>query len=62
MVEGAPHTAGNNQLVYSRVPLPPYIKEQGGGWMALGRAKEGRTASPSLLYIRGEGGTLEHTS
>ena len=31
MVEGAPHTAWNNQLVCPRVPpCPPYIKEQGG--------------------------------
>ena len=30
------------------------------GFPSWGRAKEGRPASPSLLYIRGEGVTLEH--
>ena len=32
-------------------PLPPYIKEQGGGRPALGRAKEGRNPPPSRSRI-----------
>ena len=32
------------------------------GFPSWGRAKEGRPASPSPLYIRQEEGTLEHTS
>ena len=43
-------------------PLPPYIKEQGGGRLALGHAKEGRNPPPSrsrippfLVLLGGEG-------
>ena len=43
MVEGAPHTAKRSKgsiVVVSRgAPLPPYIKEQGGGG---GRPRRGR--------------------
>ena len=35
----------NDQLVCSRVPPAPYIKEHGGGRMALGRAKEREESS-----------------
>ena len=36
-------------------PLPPYIKEQGGGRPALGRAKEGSNPPPSGEGERGKG-------
>ena len=42
MVEGAPHTAWNNQLVCLGVPPAPVYKgARGGGRPALGRAKGG---------------------
>ena len=43
MMEGAPHTAGRDlcdQLLCLEVPLPLYIKEQGGGRPALVGAPE----------------------
>ena len=46
MVEGAPHMAGNNQLVCSRVPPAPVYKgarEEAG--RPLGRAKEEESSS-----------------
>ena len=62
MVEGAPHTAGNNQLVCSRVPPAPYIKEQGGGRPALVAHQGRRNPPPSrsrippfLVLLGGEG-------
>ena len=45
MVEGALHMAKQGQLVCSRVPLPPYIKEQGGGRPALGASQGGGESS-----------------
>ena len=42
MVEGAPHTAkrSNDQLLCLGCPLPPYIKEQGGGAAGQEEARE----------------------
>ena len=46
MVEGAPHTAWNNQLMYSRVPPAPVYKgARGEAGRPLGRAKEGEESS-----------------
>ena len=50
MVEGALHTARDNQLVCPRVPLPPYIKEQGGRRPTIGggRANGGVLLPPGV--------------
>ena len=52
-----------DQLVSRGAPLPPYIKEQGGGRPALGRAKEEESPTPTRRGKEsgreGRGGVLE---
>ena len=51
MVEGAPHTAWNNQLVCSRVPPAPVYKGAGGG----GRPALGGVPGGGVLLLVGVG-------
>ena len=61
---------GGDPLSFSPPPLSPLLLVgigKGGRFLLgvrlpLGRATLGRPPPPSLLYIRGEGGTLGHTS
>ena len=63
MVEGAPHTAGNNQLVCSRVPPAPVYKGGRGGCGRPPRGAPGGVLLPpgvglpplALVKERGEG-------
>ena len=50
MVEGAPHTAKRSidqLLCLWGAPLPPYIKEQGGGGRPRGEARQGGSPTPT---------------
>ena len=61
MVEGAPHTAKRLSVVPLGCPLPPYIKEKGGGLPALYGAPGGGVlvlvgvGLPSFLILLGGG-------
>ena len=56
MVKGAPHTAKGSMinLCVLGCPLPPYIKEQGGGRPAQGGRARRRSPPLFLLLLGGE--------